>query len=439
MRVMMKASLFFLLVAVGTLRGEQVLIFGDSLSKEYAVEFAVDGYPDRVKCWTEIVDELRGDELGYGNNTTFTHPNTLFFGHEYNWAFPGAKIGDWVDVVEGKTFVDQLARTEIRGQLRSEVERFVLFVGGNDVDSVYRDAYEGAGWSGFIRDFVADVETVLDWVEGEAAEGVEMVLVGAPHVGATPKVKGEYPTNAVKTGRVSRELARLNGELAAVAAERGIGFADIAPLTEELIYTEDYCYQGIRFRNDGDAGGDELDVWLGGVASDNFHPNTIGQAVVANVIIGAFNEAYGAGIEPLSTEEILGGLLGKNPDMGYGTWAACYGVGGRDEDGDGDGVSNLVEYGTGTDPRVADGAGSGLPFVRRVEDRGGSFFELVYGTRLESSGRVEVVAEVGDAVWRWGRVEGGDLVKLPDGRWRARLALFRERAGFLRLVVRELQ
>ncbi len=382
--------------AGGVRAADQVLVFGDSLSKEYAVEFATDGYPDTVQNWIEILFAERPAEFDIGSGGPFLDyrfPD----GHEYNWAIPTAKIQELVDIVEGKTLLDQLARASIRTQLQDEVERFVLFVGGNDVDSVYGTAYNGGLLAGFTVNFIADAEKILDWVIDQNP-ALEIVLVGVPHVGITPQVKSEFPPDPVKTGNVTFELALLNAGLEALAAEKGIAFADLFRWTLDLLAPDPLCFQGVGFLNASDVDGDLDYVWLGGNLADDFHPNTNGQALIANLIVEAFNARYGAGIRLLTTEEILSDLLGKNPDVTFEQWLACYGLAGASptEDPELDGACHWTEFGLGMDPGKYDP--ERLPAVRRVTGKGATegeeFLEFSYRPRLsQASALVEVALQ----------------------------------------------
>lgn len=397
---------------------EQVLIFGDSLSKEYEIEFALDGYPSSVKNWIEILDSRRNDFFDYGSLSFYF--DSRVEGHEYNWSIPGGKIEDFVEIVRGNTnevfFPFREEREIIEPQLQSEVERFVLFVGGNDGDSVYATAYNGGDLSDWIAEFLDDTEEVLDWVLS-VNPSLEVVLVGMPHVGITPKVKNEYPPDPVKTANATAAYAQLNAGLESLAAMMGIGFVDIFNLTLELLGGGPLCYQGVEFINAGDTFGDLEYVWLGGGLSDDFHPNTIGTANVANAILAEFNDFYGSDIEWLSTEEILDDLLGMNPDVSFASWLACYGFAGGSatDDPDADGVCHLVEFGLGMDPRKADR--ERLPkFSAGPDGMGGSEIRLNYRPRLDRSSSVlEVAPQSSGNLEMWTDAGAGQISNESDG------------------------
>ena len=399
---------------------DQVLIIGDSLSKEYEIEFATDNYPDRVKSWTEILDDLRNDDFDYGslNSVAVPVPFTVVPGHEYNWSWPGGVMEDFVDLVEGRTFFDNVARDLLEDRIE-DVERVVFFVGGNDVDSVYQTAYEGRSIESFTGRFIEETETVLDYLIDEAP-GREIVMVSIPHVGATPDVKSDHPFDPVLTGNATAAYAVVEAEMRALAEEKGVGYVDIFSLTVPLLDDDDYCFQGVGFENQSAADGRQERLWLGGPVAADFHPNTLLQAEIANAIIDGFNERYDSGIRRLTTREILETLTGRDADVTYAEWALCFGVGGISEDEDGDGLPNGIEFGTGGSPLVAD---TGL-FSERVTDAG---VEIVFRKRVDTSAFIEMSSNLEN----WMDFPAD---KQDDGEFRAFLPVGSGR-GFLRLVV----
>ncbi len=399
---------------------EQVLILGDSLSKEYGIEFATDNYPDRVKSWTEILDDLRNDDFDYGSLNSVGVPVVLVPvpGHEYNWSWPTGVMKDFVDLVEGKTILDKISRNSLENRIE-DVERVVLFVGGNDVDSVYQTAYEGRSIESFTQTFMRETEKVLDWVM-EEAPGREVVLVSIPHVGATPEVKSDHPYDQELTGNATAAYAEVERRMRALAAEKAVGYVDIFALTLPLLDDGDYCFQGVSFENLSAEDGRQERLWLGGAVAMDFHPNTLLQAEIANAIIGGFNDRYDAGIRLLTTREILETLTGRDADVTYAQWASCFGVGARSEDEDGDGLPNGIEFGVGGSPLVAD---TGL-FSERVTNEG---IEFVFRKRIDTSARVEVSGDL--EVWAEFPAE-----KREDGEFRAFLPIGSGRR-FVRFVV----
>lgn len=463
------AALFVIPVAPAQ---EQIVTLGDSLTFAYQAEFGFnitipfvgsfgDGFDEDVLNWIEILSDpaYRNDHFDQGgvNNVNVALIFNLFLRRDYNWAIPGIKIDDLRRYLSGEVTITELlaesdnfaelndllglsnfsdadfALAELEGQLANTAERVVLFVGGNDVNSIYGPTYTSNNPGTFVQDFVEDATWIVDWVLSHNPE-VEMVLANVPHVGITPLVKATYPTDPVGTGNVTAVLNDLNNQLAALAASRGIGYADVYRCTLPLLDSDPLCIHGIGFQNSGSTTGDLDFVWLNGPISDNFHPNTNAQTLIANEIVTAFNRRYDTGIAPLSASEILGGLLQKTPseiDMPFATWIDCFGLTGASvtDDSDRDGLQAGLEFALGLNPAAHDSSAvsSGL-----VEEGGTTFLELAYPTRLVSSSRYTLTP-----------VSSNDLSFAPllpapapdaDGLTRARIPVTAGQ-GFLQLQV----
>lgn len=389
--------LSFLLALQPLSAAEQVVTLGDSLTFAYETEFGHevdipfgpdygDGFSSRVRNWVEILNKpgYRRASFDLGPrqyfNIDFPLANEFdfFLRHRNNWAIPGLRIHelwkfmnrdatldsiidpsladllDYTDFRESKDF----AVSDLEDQIRNTAERVVIFIGGNDVRGVYPAIYNQDKPGDFVQKFMWNATRIVDRVL-ELNPDVQVVLVNVPHVGITPMVKSKWPTDPVKTRRVTRVLFDLNQQLENLARSRDIGYADVYTSTLPMLYRAPFCIHGIAFANDGSKSGNADHVWLNGPLSANFHPNTNLQAVIANHIIDAFNVRYDTRIAPLSATEILVGLLGKEPnevDMSFAKWMSGYGKGGlpRSDDSDGDGVTASVEFATGLNPGLED-------------------------------------------------------------------------------------
>lgn len=410
---------------------EQVVTLGDSLTFAYEAEFGFqltipfiasygDGFGPEVRNWAEILNDpaYRNASFDLGPRDTmsvsvpFAGTVEQLLRHKHNWAIPGLKVDELRRFISGDaTILDLLdpdsalavilsysnfeeatdfALDDLETQIQSTAERLTFFIGGNDIRGVYRDIYNGLPAGTFIADFISDTAVVLDRVL-ELNPNLQIVVVNVPHVGITPDVKSLWPTDPVKTERVTLVLRELNRQLAELASARGLGYADIFTPTLSLLEAAPLCIHGITFVNGGSTTGDLDYVWLNGPISANFHPNTNAQAIIANEIISAFNQRYGTGIAPLTATEILAGLHGKSPsqiDMPFATWMAGYGLAGLADDSDGDGIAASVEFALGLNPTLRD---SHKITTALVQNAGSTVLELAYPIRLPGSTRYGLI------------------------------------------------
>ena len=423
----------FLLGTAPLPAAEQIVALGDSLTFAYEASFAFskkingttygDGFGNGVRNWIEILSSgsYRQSSFDLGardsiNIFSFINPFgnvQLYFRQKNNWAIPGLKVDqlrrfvnreatvkqilaedpDFSSLLTALNFSDFNENTDfnvndLETQIAGTAERLTFFIGGNDISAAYGTIYNGSSPGAFVDDFIADSAFILDWVLARNPS-IQIVVVNVPHVGITPDIQASYPTDAIKTSRVTAVLGDLNSRLAHLATQRGLAYADIFTPTLPLLNPAPVCIHGIQFQNSGSTIGDLNYVWLNGPVSANFHPNTNVQALIANTIIDSFNRRYATGIAPLTATEMLGGLLGKTAvaiDMTYATWISNHGFIGAsaDADSDGDGIPNGVEFGAGLDPSFGD---SWKIASRIVNGASGRELELSYPIRLTSTTR----------------------------------------------------
>lgn len=301
-------KLRFLLITLlfaGALRAEQCLVIGDSLSKEYEIEFPA-LFPRNPESWdsrnwAEILHQHRTTWFDLGKWGGFADPRLI--GHEHNWAFPGAttsqirsQLGNWRNF--WWTGI-------LQGQVRKVAERVVIFAGGNDVDSYYPAIYNGTSPTKFINSTRDNLKWIVDYIR-QVKGTIPIVLVSVPHVGCTPDIKRAHPTDAVKTKRVTAALDSLNFQLALFAKQRGIAFVPgVYEMTKTLI-TQPLQIGSVRFLSQADSNARHEYLFSG----DGFHPNTCAQARIAQMIIEAFRTRYPtSAITPMSDAEVLERVL----------------------------------------------------------------------------------------------------------------------------------
>jgi lysophospholipase L1-like esterase len=302
----MKRTFLILSLFVCTmLHAEQCLVIGDSLSKEYELEFPA-LYPRNRESWdsrnwAEILHENRKTWFDLGKWSGFADPRLV--GHEHNWAFPGATTSKIKS--ELSSWRNFWWTRELQGQVRSAAERVVIFAGGNDVDSYYSAIYQGAASAKYINATRDNLRFIVDYVR-KVKGTIPIVLVSVPHVGCTPDIQKAHPTDPVKTQRVTAALDSLNAQLALFAKQRGIAFVPGVYELTKLLITQPLRIGGMTFISQADA--DSRPEYL--FSGDGFHPNTCAHAKIAQMIIDALRTRYPASnIKPLGDAEILQTVL----------------------------------------------------------------------------------------------------------------------------------
>jgi phospholipase/lecithinase/hemolysin len=300
------SQLAVFLVLSATLRAEQCLVIGDSLSKEYEVEFPILFRNNREawdsRNWIEILDQHRGTWFDTGKWSGFADPRIL--GHEHNWAFPGSSTAQIKSQLNNRW--NFWWTRDLQSQIRGSAERVVIFAGGNDIDRYYPSIYNGKAAAPYINPIRDNLKWIVDYVR-KVKGTIPIALVSVPHVGCTPDIQSAHPTDAVKTQRVTAALDSLNAQLALFAKQRGIAFVPgVYEMTKSMI-TQPLTIGGYSFINAADADARPEYVFAG----DGFHPNTSAQAKIAQLILEAFAAKYPRTVmTPLGDEEILTQVLG---------------------------------------------------------------------------------------------------------------------------------
>lgn len=385
----------------------KTLVIGDSLSREYALEFPVlfPGHPDAwdARNWVEILREHRGEWLDFGGDTA---------PFEYNYAIPGhtaAGYRDDLDDSDGFVLEEIIFRGIIDADIVS-TDRAVVFLGGNDLDQAYGGIYNGADPTSFISATANHIAFIVDYVRSRAPS-TEIVVVNVPHLGVTPDIQNDYPTDPVRTGRVTTALIDLSAQLEAVAAVRGIAFADVLTPTLDLLGSAALCIGCVEIDKGINVDADPR--WL--FPGDGFHPNTPGQALFANEILDALNRTYSVGVPLLSNVEILEQVLGIPRNLPYREWIESFPVEliGMNDDPERDRVVNIVEYVLGLDPSRADR--HLLPIAETVVETGVVALQVTAQPRRPACPCWAIVPEQSADLLNWAPLPDGNVTYQPDG------------------------
>jgi lysophospholipase L1-like esterase len=297
----------FLSISFSLQAAQQCLVLGDSLTKEYEVEFPV-LYPERTDAWKarnwiEILHEWRRSWFDQGSFSAYY--DVRIVGHKHNWAFPGATTQELRDALSSTAWQNKLWQAELKSQLKNTVERVVIFAGGNDVDSYYGKIYNGSSPTTYVKRTRDNLIWIVDYVRAQKSS-LPIVLVSVPHVGCAPDVQHSYPTDTVKTGRVTAALDSLNAQLASISKTRGAAFADgVYPFTKGLVNNRFFI--GSQEINRG-ANMDALPSYA--FSGDGFHPTSAMQVKIAQIIVDTFRARWASSVIPaISDAEITNKIL----------------------------------------------------------------------------------------------------------------------------------
>lgn len=385
--------LFLSLLALAQADPIKVLAIGDSLTDEYGsvsdladipgFGAAVGGsiYPEptppstnpRAFNWPELLTIRRPAEVTFGPSGSWSsfvggsggNGDLRLQGYEYNFAIVGTTTVNWLELVttdsQFETPDDSFPFNFLYYRTREALldtlpfmDVVVIMLGGNDLkndyDSMFNDARPEPPPLNRVPQFLNLIHTFVR----NNAPNIPIVVATVPDVGATPNIFDVY-NDPAKQQATRAKIAAMNDEIAAtMTAKANTAVARVDTLTSDILdiilgeVPGPYEINGTEFIIDGDPANPPQYLFC----KDDFHPNTVAQALISNRIAAAVNELLPGSITPFSNREILDDLLALDPDQPYLDWAAGYTLSddGPDADPDGDGLPNLVEMTLGLDP-----------------------------------------------------------------------------------------
>ncbi len=393
----------------------RLLAVGDSLTEEYVFEFpfsAPDSDPldANARNWPEILAQRRAAELGMGSygSSLGSYPDLRDGGFKYNYGVPSFTTGDWVELLE-TTFFDTLSgdpmdilrystKTALIRHLE-EVDVAIVLLGGNDLKNSYSTIFNDPVPPAVLAQTALNLTVICDFIRSEEPS-LPIIVATAPDVGASPVVFNKF-TDPAKRQVARSRIASMNAEVIQMAAARGATVARVDLLTDRVFDQIPFHLNGTVFSLVPDPENPPLAAFC----KEGFHPSTMPQALIADILIDAVNRATGAAVPRLTNREILGAVLGLDPDQPYLDWAGN--AGGLTADPDGDGSPNLTEYLMGTSPISA-----GSPFVFG----GGGTMDFPVSTEALRFATLAVEETV--TLESWSPVPPARISVLPDQSWR---------------------
>jgi len=394
----------------------KVLAIGDSLTEEYRFELPFSAPKSLIPPianttnWVEILADHRADHFSMGSytSTLLAYGDYRNAGYKFNYGVPGFKSQDWIDVIEASLFdfsTIGIARTATRENLIDHLDRVdavIIFLGGNDLKSDYTGIFRDDVPPPVMDQLLENLAELHDFVRSRKSS-IPILIATAPDIGACHVIATDsnYADPVMKI-RARQRVATMNQQIIAFAASRSATVIRIDHLTNMIYDMAPFHINGTEFSFTPDDNNAPLHIFC----HDGFHPASMAQSIIANLIIDGLNQATSAGIPKLENREILSGVVGVNPDQPYLDWAA--GAGGMLENPDGDGLQNLAEFLLGTSPLQAD---SPWTFGDAGEIH---FHPVIERLRFASLGIEESTTLTND----WENTPENKIDILPDGTWR---------------------
>lgn len=291
-----------LLVFWSTLSHAQVGAIGNSITDEYPDEVC-----NYAETWVEIlVDEVGVDfgrtalEAAQPGGTWGVPRRTLY---EYNWALAGDTTGT---AIIGGQHTGLAAQVAANG-----VDQAIVFVGTADILVYFDDIYDGtwgkieilAAWQTIYENLIVIIDELQD-------TGVSVILVTPLDPGVSPFLQG---TNANDEQRewVQNSILYLVEEIRTLGEKKKLILVDFYRLWYAIFgRQQDLNVQLLVGNTAIDLTASDTAVGATPTAAftdDTVHPNSVLQAIHANVLLEAINLSsdYETNLTTLTEEEIL--------------------------------------------------------------------------------------------------------------------------------------
>lgn len=326
----------------------RILTIGDSLTEEY--KFEEIAFSINARNWVELMSDRRSSEVTFGTykSNYFGYADWRNAGYRLNYGIPGDTTVDWVGIIgtTGRIGTDAKTRYNLETDL-GLCDVAVIFLGGNDLKDRYDEIFNNTEPAGYLDAIVTNLARIHDWVRLKKPT-LPIVIATAPDIGATLNVSSTY-NDPFRQQRTRQKIAAMNASIRAMAATKGAKVASVDKLTDLIFDVVPFHLNGTPLIATSTSSTNASNYVF---CLDGFHPNTSGQALIANEVMLAITQATGRSLTTFPNREILTNILNLNADAPYTSWQAGYpGLGGTGADDDQDGIPNLVEYALGTSPK----------------------------------------------------------------------------------------
>ena len=375
----------------------KVLAIGDSLTEEYRFELPFSAPKSLIPpvanttSWVEILATRRADHFSMGSYEAeyFEYNDLRNAGYKFNYGIPGFTALNWSALINqnySSNILLALGEARTRSKLTDhlgDVDAVIIFLGGNDLKSDYSGIFRDDDPPPVMAQLLENLAEIHDFIRSREP-GLPILIATAPDIGST-YVIATHPNyqDPFWKIRARQRIMTINEEIIALAASRGATVIRIDHLTDMIRDRAPFQINGTEFSFTPDDGNAPLHIFC----HDGFHPASMAQGIIANLIIDGLNQATNAVIPPLANREILASVVGVNPDQPYLDWAGD--AGGMIDNPDGDGLTNLAEFLLGTSPTKADSPWSftrdgGLRFLPLEEPLRFAGLEVLQSTTLDN-------------------------------------------------------
>jgi len=290
---LLRTALVFCVIASTTVvQAGGIGVVGDSYSDEYQF------YPpdrDQARNWVEFLAATR--DLDFGSPSTSSRGEPRNQGFAFNWARSGATTDDLEKTGQVAGVVDQITR--------GEVDVVVMFIGGNDFIDALESADAAEALQAAIPRAITNTRQAVTTILA-ARSDVKLVLVTIPDLRDLPEIR-----EAVGDGRLTnfmlqtacRATDELNATIRQIGRENpraAVADFDLQSRAAKAIGGDVVSVAGRKFVRAST--GDDPDHFF---LADGRHLGTIGQGILARLIVDTLNARFGMTIPRVGEPEIL--------------------------------------------------------------------------------------------------------------------------------------
>lgn len=289
-RILNCVVVVLLLTLAGPARAVGVGALGDSYADEY--QFYP---PDRstARNFVEILAALRG--VDFGPFTTASRGEPRNQGFAFDWARSGASSSDMISAGQATGLAAQVAAGKVNDAL--------MFVGGDDLRNAVESADPAAALQQTVPTLLSNVLLAANTILA-AGPNARVVIANLPDVRVLPVVQlalSEGLLTQQQVDQIGQVIASYNQALAAQTASNSrIAIFDANAFSQSLFAQPTLTVGGVTIDRTTPAD-DFHHLFL----ADGIHIGTVGQGLLANGFINSLDTNFGAGITPLTGQEIV--------------------------------------------------------------------------------------------------------------------------------------